>query len=276
LRVVLRPPSAEELAAGHKSDHAFCVATSRVEPNDSVREIFKQIASNQILHGEPHEPRVTLEYTAPDGARIRLPALVDFSKPFKSFLEGVRDELADYARRSVSVLRWRVNELGPHNPISSRGMRWSFDGVSWHPAPSDLGGRLRILSPVRTSASTSAEVAALVEAGESGPLYHDLFREAWEQCDSNPRSALVIGIAAAELGIKRCIGTLIPGAEWLAICRFSSSVQNKEWLLDAFRRLRDFYSSAAAQGRAIITCFVWSAAFLGEPGRNRSVIDARR
>jgi uncharacterized protein DUF1877 len=32
--------------------------------------------------------------------------------------------------------------------------------------------------------------------------------------------------------------------------------QDKEWLMDAFRRLRAFYSSAAAQGRAIITCFV--------------------
>ena len=35
-----------------------------------------------------------------------------------------------------------------------------------------------------------------------------------------------------------------------------SGEQDKEWLMDAFRRLRDFYSSAAAQGRAIITCLV--------------------
>jgi Domain of unknown function (DUF1877) len=32
--------------------------------------------------------------------------------------------------------------------------------------------------------------------------------------------------------------------------------QDKEWLMDAFRRLRDFYSNASAQGRAIITCLV--------------------
>jgi hypothetical protein len=30
--------------------------------------------------------------------------------------------------------------------------------------------------------------------------------------------------------------------------------QDKEWLMDAFQRLRDFYLSAASQGRAIITC----------------------
>jgi len=32
--------------------------------------------------------------------------------------------------------------------------------------------------------------------------------------------------------------------------------QDKEWLIDAFQRLRDFYVSAAAQGRAIVTCLL--------------------
>jgi hypothetical protein len=31
---------------------------------------------------------------------------------------------------------------------------------------------------------------------------------------------------------------------------------DKQWLMDALQRLRDFYSSAAEQGRAIITCLV--------------------
>jgi Domain of unknown function (DUF1877) len=35
-----------------------------------------------------------------------------------------------------------------------------------------------------------------------------------------------------------------------------SGTQDREWLMDAFQRLRDFYSSAAGQGRAIITCLV--------------------
>jgi len=32
--------------------------------------------------------------------------------------------------------------------------------------------------------------------------------------------------------------------------------EEKVWLMDAFRRLRDFYGSAAAQGKAIVTCLV--------------------
>jgi len=37
---------------------------------------------------------------------------------------------------------------------------------------------------------------------------------------------------------------------------WSDGEQDKRWLMDAFRRLRDFYSSAAKQGRAVVTCLV--------------------
>ena len=37
---------------------------------------------------------------------------------------------------------------------------------------------------------------------------------------------------------------------------WSAGAQDKEWLMDAFQRLRDFYSSAAARERSIITCLV--------------------
>ena len=47
------------------------------------------------------------------------------------------------------------------------------------------------------------------------PLGHELFREAWELRTENPRSALVLGIAAAEVGFKQCVGTLVPDAKWL-------------------------------------------------------------
>jgi hypothetical protein len=42
-----------------------------------------------------------------------------------------------------------------------------------------------------------------------------LFREAWSQIGTNPRSALVIGVTAAEVGLKRLIATLVPGTDWL-------------------------------------------------------------
>jgi hypothetical protein len=59
------------------------------------------------------------------------------------------------------------------------------------------------------------EVVRRVEAGAEEPLARQVFREAWEQVGVNPRSALVIGVSAAEVALRRLIGTLIPGATWL-------------------------------------------------------------
>jgi hypothetical protein len=61
------------------------------------------------------------------------------------------------------------------------------------------------------------EVVRKVEARAEVPLSRQLFYEAWSQVGTNPRSALVIGVAAAEVGVKRLISTLIPAAEWLIL-----------------------------------------------------------
>src|SRR6185295_7224085 len=65
-------------------------------------------------------------------------------------------------------------------------------------------------------------VESIVELWNSDaeePLAHELFQEAWSQHTSqhnNPRSALVMSIAAAEIGMKDLIATLLPEAEWPA------------------------------------------------------------
>jgi hypothetical protein len=58
-------------------------------------------------------------------------------------------------------------------------------------------------------------VVALAEGKMNEPLAHALYREAWEQRMSNPRSALVLGMVAAEVGFKQCVGELLPEARWL-------------------------------------------------------------
>ena len=61
------------------------------------------------------------------------------------------------------------------------------------------------------------EIVRMVESGDQEPVAHQLFREAWELRSSNPRSALAIGIAAAEIGVKYLIASLIPNAQWLVM-----------------------------------------------------------
>ena len=217
MSVTLRPPSAEEQSKGHLIENAFCDATSTVTPSDRVAEVFDRIIANEILPEGADEWAVSSEYTGPNGTRIRLPGPSGFPESFQSFLASVHDELADYARRTISVLRWRANQLGPHDPISSRGMAWSTDGIFWHPAPAHHSVSVIAQSHLRPSEEIHEDVRSLVAVGRTGPLHHDLFREAWEQHYSNPRSAIVIGIAAAEIAVKKCITELVPEAEWLAI-----------------------------------------------------------
>ncbi len=217
VKVELWAPSSEEQAIGHSASHAFCTSSSVVEPNEKVRDVFAKIAGNEIIPKDSDSARVSIEYPTPEGFRVRIPSLADFPESFRSFMKNVRGELHDFAVRTVSVLRWRANERGPHNPISSRGLHWSLDESFWHPAPADIVVRHDILGPLRASEQLRAEVEKIVSAGNGAPLHHDLFREAWEQRDGNPRSALVIGMTAAELSVKHCISTLVPDAEWLAM-----------------------------------------------------------
>jgi hypothetical protein len=60
-----------------------------------------------------------------------------------------------------------------------------------------------------------AEVAEMVAADMREPLAHQLLREAWNLRLTNSRSSLVIGVTAAEVGMKQLITELVPAAGWL-------------------------------------------------------------
>jgi hypothetical protein len=139
-------------------------------------------------------------------------------KPFWSFAGQVNSELFDYGTRTVRVLRWRRGSPGSHGVVKySRGMKWSFDGREWKVMPHTL--RLHLSAGWVVSKVLSDDVVKdtlqLVADGENEPLAHELYREASALKASGPRSALVIGVAAAETAMKQLIGTLVPGARWL-------------------------------------------------------------
>ena len=68
---------------------------------------------------------------------------------------------------------------------------------------------------LRPSAVSCTEIEKFVREGVTEPLGHELYREAWHQQHENPRSALILGIAAAEVGFKYYVGALVPEAQWL-------------------------------------------------------------
>jgi hypothetical protein len=215
--VVVRAAKSDEYGRAKGHGLGFCIASASAEPSEQIRQVFSDIAADRILEESADPARVRMEYTAPDGTHVRLPDPADISAPLESFLGQMQSELSSSARRVIGILRWRTNRRGPHNPVASRGFYWSFDGEGWHPAPDALSTTLQVHQYSPIARSVHEEISNLFTRGEQEPLYHNLFREAREQRSSNPRSAVIIAMAAAELAVKQCVAVLVPHATWLAI-----------------------------------------------------------
>jgi hypothetical protein len=135
----------------------------------------------------------------------------------QGFINQVTSELHQAAKKTADALRWRYGILGPHSPYSSRDSEWSFDGEEWHSLPHavQIQGEVESTRTVHVTEEVKADAEALLSAGIAESLGHDLFREAWALRKSNPRSALVIGVASLEVGFKNFVAELVPDAEWL-------------------------------------------------------------
>jgi hypothetical protein len=134
--------------------------------------------------------------------------------------------LRDVSRSTVILFNW-IHGLdglpdplgrGPPDPLGRGHALYSEDGERWLRVPRSTSGSLNVdLATLSISARSAQieEVVRKVEAGAEEPLARQVFREAWNQIVVNPRSALVIGVSAAEVGLRGLIGSLIPDAKWL-------------------------------------------------------------
>lgn len=121
-------------------------------------------------------------------------------------------------RSTISILNWTHGLDALPDPFGASYPSYSGDGVKWFHF--SLARSIGLDPSTATHAIYARnvridEVVDKVEAGAEEPLARQLYREAWSQMGTNPRSALVIGVTAAEVGLKRLIGTLIPAADWL-------------------------------------------------------------
>jgi hypothetical protein len=120
---------------------------------------------------------------------------------------------------TVFIFRWRRGLAdGPPDPISNVIGCWSNDGESWHEATVERKFRAVMGLPTAPAPAIDVlrrDVVDLINSRAEETLARQLFREAWSERADRPRSALVIGVAAAEIGFKKLVGTLVPQAQWL-------------------------------------------------------------
>ena len=132
-----------------------------------------------------------------------------------SVLGEARERLRNCADSVVGALRWRLGLMGPVRPFRDSSYEWSLDGDTWREFSPRLFALLEDSAVRDLTGEILADVAELVSTGRSEPLPYTLWREAWELSAQYPRSAVLIGIAALEVGTKRYIASAAPDTEWL-------------------------------------------------------------
>jgi hypothetical protein len=145
-------------------------------------------------------------------------ALGSLSKAELAVLDDILNDLRSLLKSTIDVFRWRHGLAdGPTNVAQDVEAFCSVDGNGWLKVSLVRGVHIQVGMAFKQSLRDVApeEIVRLVESGKQEPVAHQLFREAWELRRSNPRSAVAIGIAAAEIGVKDLIATLVPNSHWL-------------------------------------------------------------
>jgi hypothetical protein len=177
----------------------------------------------------------------------------DLPDVYRDFISTLHADMDRMASELFNVVRWRTGIVGGPLALTSHwcSMRW-HDATKGNNVMGEHGflnrqmiaGGFTLGLPEMQHADFGQECRAAVEGllqlQSTQPLYHDLFREAWQLQHDNPRSALVMGIAAAETGFKTALVDLNPSVTWIIENLPSPPLD---------RMLRDYMSQLPARTR---------------------------
>ena len=209
----------QELGARLDEDHDFrfdfnkprpavvCFARDRSQIEDPARTTTVCTATCEAEIPIP----VAEKLAAPLKDEVPAPGSLSSSDP----IDEIFSDLSSLLKSTIDVFRWRHGLVG--GPVGGREAFYSEDGKRWLKASLVRGVVIRTGIAFKSSLKDvpPEEIVRLVEEGKGEPVAHQLFREAWALKDSNPSSALAIGMAAAEVGVKELIVALVPDAQWL-------------------------------------------------------------
>ncbi len=194
-----------------------CDAMIERVPKPKIDEILNGLAEGTL----PNSVTKTLQLPYLEGGEEIISAegkiapkrglhLEIFPEAFRDYHSETRQMLSDLAARFVKTSRWVHNASGGWSPFATFGFFWSPDKESWKSMPADFQVRMDIGRGMKIDSHSLAVIAQVWQDGYLEPLGHELVREALDVCQSNPRSALLIGISAIETGVKEYIHRLLP------------------------------------------------------------------
>lgn len=224
--VNLEPISPEISERNPQIKGSSCNAKGSYNPSDKIKKIFDSLQENKFPGDENISELIQKneENALPLGIlkeyeelyqKVENIPLSYFPEPFQSYVRQVHTELYNYIMRTIDVFRWRYSKYGKHNPLLNGAMAWSYDGTSWKIVPQNIQMNFSGFAEPPIPQDASQEVSKIVKEGFTEPVGHELYREARFLSSNNPRSSVVVAIAAIEVGIKECIGALVPNSQWL-------------------------------------------------------------
>jgi hypothetical protein len=216
LEVQYRRPTSDELEQGADSSpplslgDTMCVIGGTWRVSEANREPF----SNLACDGGLALTQTLVVFGAVQGTGMR--AWDALPESLRNMLDVGIGELARAADRTFRLMRWHWQLPGEHNPFRMWSFSWSPDENVWQDLPWKMPLRAAtVVHSIRASEAQAREIADAVANGADEPTGHELLREALYLADENPRSALIVGMAAAEIGLKEFVSRRVPAASWL-------------------------------------------------------------
>ena len=173
----------EEAVQPGEYDRIICRANSRVEPNPRIYAAFQALSENRLPENSvTKETSYQVDTILDEAGNLKTTPPPSFlPTPLQDFISEIERKLSEATKKTVGLLRWRGAIVGPYNPLLLTGSReWSFDGEKWYTLPYDIHGRMEMISStVHVFDHVRAEIDILLAEGNTEPLGHELFREAW-------------------------------------------------------------------------------------------------
>ncbi len=192
-------------------DGIICTAQINLSPPEEFLDIFRTIKTPNFadLYNSEQVSEDVLIDIFENTAYKNLP------DPFKKYYEEIFNQLISNLNRILKILRWRYSLSGPPAPFSLISYEFSMDGNEWIPLPETEMGWGREIFLAKIPKDATSEIQSIINDDVNEPTSQVLLREAIELKYRNPRSSLVIGIAALEVSLKELISNLIPESQWL-------------------------------------------------------------
>lgn len=141
-------------------------------------------------------------------------SLSDFPGHFYDFCTELEAEILEASQHFIKFLRWKFDFPAPQPAFGNTDFEWSFDEKKWHQLPHGVTVRV---SEVPDSLSIRNTENIMVEYLKSGvsSLALDFF---WYAIDyfnrGNTNVAMICGVVALEVSVKKCVAKMLPGSEW--------------------------------------------------------------